>query len=392
VTYQTSIEQIDPIGAALLVVRKTLPALLQRELEKVVIPTPPNAVSIDSAAVNRDGNLIISLTDGRVVVAGKVRGESAVGLRGPRGQRGPRGHGITAVTANDNILRLAFTDGDVQELAIPRLHGERGLTGTKGDRGEPGDQGDPGNGIAAAWLDDAFHLWFRLDDGTHIDAGALPQGPRGPRGDKGDQGDPGLDGTGIASLWIDTDFHLWFRLDDGLQIDAGGLPAGARGPKGDKGDQGEDGKDGVDGCDGTDGEKGLRGRTGPQGRPGEDGQPGVDGRDGKDGAPGLPGAKGDRGDDGDQGPPGNDGQDGRGIAQILIQGTELIVRYTDASEESAGILPIRDNSIDLEILIDEVAGIVSNKVRDEWLQQRDQHARSLLKISRKLDETALLWS
>ena len=56
-----------------------------------------DGVSIDSAIVSAQGNLLIGLTDGSIVDAGRVVGPAGVGERGPVGLRGSDGADGAAV-------------------------------------------------------------------------------------------------------------------------------------------------------------------------------------------------------------------------------------------------------------------------------------------------------
>ena len=141
-----------------------------------------DGVSIQSAQVNAEGKLEITLTDGTVIVAGDVKGQDGKdGEKGDKGDQGEQG-----------------------------IQGEQGVAGEKGDKGDKGDQGETG-----------------------------AAGEKGDKGDKGDQGEPGKDGAdgkdgedgedgqSAYQLWLalgntgsEADFLNWLKGEDGEDLTA----------------------------------------------------------------------------------------------------------------------------------------------------------------------------
>ncbi len=240
-------------GSKLTLAGKLMAADAFSEKDFAEMPTPDAAglniaagtagVGIAAAKVDAKGCLIITLTDGREINAGVVKG--ADGERGSSGSRG-----------------------------------SSGADGKDGKDGKDGADGKDGVGITAAAINAEGHLILTLSSGSTLDAGyvgsaAGTQGEKGDKGDKGDTGAQGIQGE---------------KGDKGDKGDTGAQ--GIQGEKGDKGDKGDTGAQGIQG------EKGDKGDTGAQGIQGEKGDKGDKG---DTGAQGIQGEKGDKGDTGAQG-------------------------------------------------------------------------------------------
>lgn len=117
-----------------------------------------DGVGVSQAGISADGILSITLSNGKVIKLGNVKGE-----KGNNGTNGLDGIGITNATINPNgELVLSFSDGnDVNLGNVKGAKGEQGLKGEKGDKGDRGEQGI--------------------------------KGEKGERGDQGIKGDPGKD-------------------------------------------------------------------------------------------------------------------------------------------------------------------------------------------------------
>ena len=255
-----------------------------------------DGVSISGAAVNENGELVLSFSDNKTVNVGKVVG--ATGLKGDKGDKGDRG-----------IQGIQGEKGEKGDT------GATGATGAKGDKGDKGDQGE--------------------------------QGIQGIQGDKGEQGDSitdisitgsimtvklstgraftfenikGADGKdGISpKIRINAETGLWEISEDGGE-NWTATTVSALGTKGEKGDRGEQGTQGVQGEKGEKGDTGATGATGAKGEKGDKGETGaqgeqgiqgVQGEKGERGEQGLQGEKGDKGDKGEQGIQGEKGNDG----------------------------------------------------------------------------------
>lgn len=162
------------------------------------------SVASNGATVDSNGNLLITLTDGTVLSAGRVLG--AQGPQGVAGPQGPQGlQGLTGATG---------------------AKGDKGDAGPAGPQGPQGLQGLQGTSVTSGTVTGAGHLVITTSDGTSIDVGSVvgPQGLQGEAGPQGIQGPQGL--TGPAG------------------------PAGAQGPKGDTGAQGPQGIQGPAGAAG----------------------------------------------------------------------------------------------------------------------------------------------
>lgn len=116
-------------------------------------PQGADGISVTSAVVNDDGNLILTLSNGSAINAG-----SSVGPAGPQGLQGVKGdtgdtgpQGLQGIKGDKGDTGAASTVLGPQGLQGPA--GEQGLPGVKGDTGAQGLQGPAGtsyslNGIA----------------------------------------------------------------------------------------------------------------------------------------------------------------------------------------------------------------------------------------------------
>lgn len=163
-------------------------------------------VSITSASIDTDGNLVITFSDSN--------SENVGNIMGPQGAQGPK--------------------GDV---------GPVGPQGPRGPQGEKGEQGKDGTSLnvlgtkeseadlpLSAKKNDAYlingEMWV-FDGANWNNAGKIqgPQGPQGPAGPKGDKGT-----TFVPT--IDTDGNISWSNTDGI---ANPETVNIKGPKGDKG-------------------------------------------------------------------------------------------------------------------------------------------------------------
>ena len=436
------IDDIESATVAAVIARNLLPKLLAVELKKVKLPP-----QVSQAGINQAGQLVLSFSDGTTQIVGHVKGrEGTPGVRGPRGQRGARGCGIKLVEHIGAALRLTLDDGDVAEFPLP--------AGPPGPVGKVGGDGADGRSIIGVDLEDADMLVFKFSDGLteHVQLPELYAGAQGDRGPAGPQGEPGDPGNGIAAVWLSADYHLWFRFDDGTHIDVGVVPRGMPGPKGAKGDPGKDGTDGKDGAEGAAGKDGAPGSRGPAGRDGKDGIDGIDGAAGADGAPGSrgpagrdgadgqqgpqgeagpagpagergpqgpqgeagpagpagergpqgpPGKEGAPGPRGEQGPAGTNGQDGqagadgepgRGISRLWLDGYELKIEYDDGYEGSVGFVPVIEQTLDVEALAGTLVDLVGARINEDLLAAREARAKAMLEVRTKLVSVATSWS
>lgn len=103
-----------------------------------------DGVGVSQAGISADGVLSITLSNGKVIKLGNIKGE-----KGDNGTNGIDGIGITNATINPNgELVLSFSDGN--DVNLGNVKGAKGEQGTKGDKGDKGDtgaigpKGDPG--------------------------------------------------------------------------------------------------------------------------------------------------------------------------------------------------------------------------------------------------------
>ncbi|MET3029485.1 tail fiber domain-containing protein [Flavobacterium sp. UW10123] len=242
---------------------------------------------ISNTDITPAGNLIVTLTDGTKIDAGKVKGDQGLqGIPGTNGKNGLDGKGIagTSVDASGNLI-ITYTDGTTSSAGT-----------VKGADGANGKNGLDGKGISGTSVDASGNLIITYTDGTTSSAGAV-------KGADGANGKNGLDGKGISGTSVDASGNLIITYTDGTTLSAGTVK-GADGAKGEKGDQGIQGVAGANGADGAKGDQGEKGEKGDQGIQG------VAGANGADGAKGDQGEKGEKGDQGIQGIAGANGADG----------------------------------------------------------------------------------
>lgn len=254
--------------------------LIAELVEKAVagLPKPKDGVSVVNTVIDRNGNLIVTLSDGTTKDLGRVvgRGRSekdmapliaaavakAVealpkpkdGERGPPGEKGADGapgrdgkDGKDGLPGRDGERGEKGDRGDPGEKGDPGLPGKDGAPGkdgkdgVAGERGEPGEKGPPGErgeqGPPGRDGKDGA-------EGRKGDPGE--RGADGARGEKGDPGKDGIDGAGLADALIDKDGNLVLTMTDG-RMKALGHVVGASGMNGAPGRDGIAGKDGADG-------------------------------------------------------------------------------------------------------------------------------------------------
>jgi len=152
-------------------------------------------VGIKSAALDQDGNLIITLTDDSIQNLGKIVGTN--GTDGADGSDGKDGVGVKSAALDQNgDLIITLTNDTVFNLGT--VLGTNGKDGADGKDGKDGINGKDGvNG----------------KDGTD-----------GKDGTNGKDGADGKDGLGIADIRIDENGDFIFTMSDGSTINAGSAP------------------------------------------------------------------------------------------------------------------------------------------------------------------------
>ena len=194
---------------------------------------------------------------------------------------------------------LTFSDGI--DINLGKIKGE------KGDKGDDGQNGNDGVGISNVTISSDGILTVKLTNGTNINLGSIK----------------GADGIGIKAARVDENGHLKLTYSDNTTADLG-IVVGAKGADG----VGisdvnilSDGTLTIELSNGT--TKSLGNIKGDKGDPGADGQ------------------------DGAQGPQGIQGTAGRGIQKTEIVNGELIVTYTDGTQENAGAVGNAEDNLEL---------------------------------------------
>ena len=174
--------------------------------------------------------------------------------------------------------------------------GAQGAAGKDGTDGVDGKDGQDGVGIANVTVSDQGALSVTLTNGTVVNLGNIQ----------------GTDGIGIAKAEINSDGRLVLTYSDGTVHDLGPVV-------------GADGQDGTNGQDGL----GIKSVT-----VSADGQLSITYSDNS--VVDLGNIKGEKGEKGEKGDKGDTGEAGRGIAKTALVNGELIVTYTDGTQDNLG--------------------------------------------------------
>ena len=191
-----------------------------------------------------------------------------------------------------------LTFSDETELNLGKIKGEKGDKGDAGKDGASGADGKDGIGIANVSISDDGILIVSLTNGTALNLGNIK----------------GADGIGITKSVINSDGHLVLTYSNGSEADLGNVV-------GEPGASGTDGKPGADGVgikDVTISTDGVLIVT-------------LSNHEVKT----LGNIRGEKGEKGD---PGKDGKDGRGIAKTELSNGELIITYTDGTQDNLGAI------------------------------------------------------
>lgn len=138
--------------------------------------------------------------DGKDGRDGKDGKDGKHGIQGPRGPKGPVG--LRGESGKD---------------------GKAGRDGRDGKDGKEGVEGPPGTGIEKIWIDNNYHLTFRLTSGKTVDAGYV-RGPRGNSGGKGGRVTGGTySGSGgyspyVTGVTINQDGKIEIALSNGNTV------------------------------------------------------------------------------------------------------------------------------------------------------------------------------
>ncbi len=255
-------------------------------LEQKPEPKPGrDGIGVSDALIDRDGRLVLVLSDARRLDLGCVVGRD--GADGVPGEPGcPGSNGASGVDGNDGTGVTAAVVSEAGDLVLSLSDGGEinagAVRGPAGPAGPAGADGEPGKSIIDAAVSADGCLVLTFSDGIESDLGRV-QGPKGEPGDsirgekgetgeRGERGDPGRDGAAgrsiVSASVVEGDLVL--RLSDGATENVGSV-IGPAGTDGAAGKDGMDGRDGIDGKDGAVGPKGLRGQRGETGPAGADG-------------------------------------------------------------------------------------------------------------------------
>lgn len=137
--------------------------------------------------ISKDGDLMVSYTDGQTQNAGRV-----VGANGKDGKNGLDGKGILSADLEAGNLIIRFTDGTTKNLGI--VVGPAGANGTNGVDGKDGEsiKGDPGK-----------------------------DGVNGTNGVDGKDGANGTDGVSVIDLQVDSQGYVQVTYSNGTTASAG---------------------------------------------------------------------------------------------------------------------------------------------------------------------------
>ena len=210
----------------------------------VVVNVKPKARFIVKAAINDEGELVVTYDNGREENLGKVTG--ADGAQGPKGDKGDTGaagkDGKNGADGKDGEQGPKGDKGDKGDTGAAGKNGKNGVDGKNGEQGPKGDKGDTGaagkngvdgkngRGVKSFEVNDEGHLMVTYSDGETVDLGKVT-------GDATD-GKDGTNGRGIENLEVNEDGELIATFTDGEAQNLGRVV-------------GADGKDGEKGADGA---------------------------------------------------------------------------------------------------------------------------------------------
>lgn len=324
-----------------------------------------DGVGINTVNITGDGKLNITLTNGTTLNLGTIKGEK--GDKGDTGVQGEKGD-----------------KGDTGEQGIQGVAGKDGKDGINGINGTDGVDGKDGVGIANILINTSGELELTFSDGQQINLGNV-KGSKGDKGEKGDTGEQGIqgiagkdgkdgingtngvdgkdgtngkdgtdgqDGVGIANVTVSNEGALSVTLTNGTVLDLGNIK-GANGIGISKSEVNASGELVLTYTDGT--VKNLGNVVGANGADGQDGvgiktvtlsstgelmvtlsDNSVINLGNVKGEKGDKGDKGDKGARGEKGEKGDKGDTGRGIAKTELVNGELIITYTDGTNENLG--------------------------------------------------------
>ncbi|MEE2786522.1 MAG: hypothetical protein VX589_04220, partial [Myxococcota bacterium] len=147
-------------------------------------------------------------------------------VEGPPGPRGPGGISIASAVINfDGDLILTFTDTNTMNAG--RVLGPRGIPGTPGAGGPAGPPGADGVSVQQATIDNAGNLILGLSDGNNLNAGSVT-GPPGPAGQDSAPGDVAANLAADAAFQGNVAETIVINHADALGDAIGGVAGGGK--------------------------------------------------------------------------------------------------------------------------------------------------------------------
>ena len=180
-------------------------------------PSGKDGVGIASAYINADGQLVLTLSSGVVLTAGKV-----VGTNGEDGEDGSDGVGIASIEQTT----LSSDDGGNNEFTITLTNGEKATfsvkNGSKGSDGEDGLDGEDGkDGITPRLKLENGEIFVSYDEETSWTSLGYTKGADGA------DGEDGIDG--ITPAFKVEDGTLYVSYNNGKNWSSLGIFSGSGG-------------------------------------------------------------------------------------------------------------------------------------------------------------------
>lgn len=158
--------------------------LIREEVVKAVaqIPPPKDGVGVAGATIDRDGNLVLTLTNGEAKNLGRVVGTD--GKDGEDGKDGINGIGIAGASIDrSGELVISLSNGEQKSVGV--------VVGRDGKDGKDGSSGKDGVGLAGASINRDGELVVTLTNGEQKVLGRVV----------GEDGKDGVDFTDCELLW-----------------------------------------------------------------------------------------------------------------------------------------------------------------------------------------------
>ncbi len=301
-------------------------------LDKVVGMNGKDGISVTSSKINAAGELVLTYSNGQEANLGVVIG--AKGDKGDKGDTGADGKDVVTIIStvinNNGELVVTYSNNTTENLGVVvGRDGTDGKDGVNGTDGKDGLDGKDGISVAGAEITSNGELVLTYSNNQRSNLGKVI----GADGKDGKDGTDGKDGISVVKSEINTKGELVITYSND-QVDNLGIVVGANGKDG---QNGTDGKDGADGKDGvgiknveiTDADELLITLTNNStlnlGC--------IKGADGKDGANGKDGINGTNGADG------KDGKDGVSVTGASINNAnELVLTFSDDTEKNLGVV------------------------------------------------------